>query len=134
MEVDAFLNRASLGEYDEHGLYTINFLVAIYDGQVIGFSGWSVSLMADDVYELCWSAVRGDFRHCGVNTKMVACRLEDIRNDFLQNNGDDPEYDKYVVQVRTWDNAMYRGFGFKSTGIRFSTHKEILAAEFPIHR
>jgi hypothetical protein len=106
------------------GISKIHFLLAFDKENFAGFSGWAKSLVAWDVYELCWAAVVPEHRHKGVNTAMLDRRLDLIKAAA----GEGP----HNVLVRTFDNPLYRSRGFVSTfdNVNCSEGKCLFLAHF----
>lgn len=112
------------------GAIAQQWFVAKIDDEVVGVASWCPAPFADDMYELCWAAVKEEYRHRGINTQLLDRRLAAIKQYHATLV--DAEIG-YNVMVRTWDNPMYatRGFipGFKEL-IKHPEGKCILLATF----
>ena len=111
-------------EYSTHthhnvnGVYTIKWLTAsvfhstsdeLEVSELIGFAGWNRAPFATDMYELSGVCVKEEYRHRGVGELLLVERLERIQNDA--NRVFDIKRPHDVI-VRTWDNSLYRKYGF----------------------
>lgn len=106
------------------GISKIEFLISFYENEFAGFSGYAKSLVAWDVYELCWSAVIPKFRHKGISTLMLDKRLALIKE---KSKGD-----PYNILVRTFNNQLYQSRGFISTfdNVKCNEGKHLFLAHF----
>ncbi|SMC52084.1 GNAT family N-acetyltransferase [Sporomusa malonica] len=97
-EMKAFLNG------DIEGYIRARFIVAIVDDCVIGAAAWAPSMCGFAVYELSWATVLPEWRHRGINVRMLQERIRQIR----VHHGTEA----FNVLVCTWENPMYAKAGF----------------------
>lgn len=90
---------------DIAGYIRPRFIVALLQGQVIGAASWAPSMCSFSMYELSWATVLPQWRRRGVNTLMLASRLQRIR--------DLHGADSFEVLVCTWNNPLYLAAGFQ---------------------
>lgn len=89
---------------DIRGYIRQRFIVALVNDRVVAVAAWAPSMCSFSMYELSWATVLPEWRHRGINTRMLQERIARIR----AHHGPKP----FQVIVYTWDNTMYANTGF----------------------
>ena len=89
---------------DIDGYIRARFIMAVFNGDIVGVAAWAPSMCSFTIYELSWATVLPKWRHRGINALMLKARLQKIR-DYHGTQS-------FEVLVHTWDNPMYAAMGF----------------------